>query len=122
MASSNKTVKIQGTFSVVDASGVPSPNKTIKDLDLQVSQVASGDPLCIPGGSMDFPFPLGSITLGKRVYLSTDQEVTVKLNNIADIGFPWKGAGFIPSESGITGIWLTTGANDTVVEIIVAGD
>jgi len=122
MASGNKTVKYQGTFAVYDSAGVASPNKTIKDISLVVGQVQSSDPMCISGSTTDFQVPMGAITGGKRIYIRTDQEVTLKFNQVTDTGFPWKGEGVVPSESGITGIWITTGPNDTNVEIVVAGD
>jgi hypothetical protein len=122
MASGSKTVKFQGTFAVHDAAGVASPNKPIKDLDLVVGQVQTSDPMCIAGVTNDFQVPFGAITGGKRIYIKSDQEITIKFNQITDTGFPWKGTGVVPSESGITGIWISTGPNDTNVEIVVAGD
>jgi hypothetical protein len=122
MAQVTKTVKFQGTFAVVDATNVPSPNKFIKDLTLAVDQVQSSDPMVIPAATTDFVIPFGGITVGKRVYLKTDQEVTIKFNEITDDGFPWRGEGVVPSDSGITGIWISTGPNATTVEIVVAGD
>ena len=122
MASGSKTVKFQGSFAVYDAGGVASPNKTIKDLTLVVGQVQSSDPMCIPGVSTDFPVPFGAITLAKRIYIKTDQSVTIKFNQNTDTGFSWKGEGVVSSEDGVTAIFITTGANDTNVEIVVAGD
>lgn len=117
-----KTVKIQSSFAVTDAAGVSSPNKIIKDLDLSVTQVASGDPLRVAASSTNFALPIGSITNGKRVFLNTDQEVTLKVNNMGDTGFPFKGSGILSSESGITGLWVTTGPNVTTIEVVIAGD
>ena len=122
MASTSKTVKFQGTFGVVDAAGVTSPNKVIKDLDTTVAQVQNSDPMCIPAVTTDFVIPFGAITVGKKIYLSTDQEVTLKVNNIGDAGFPWQGVGVIPSGSGITALFITTGPNATNVEVVVAGN
>ena len=119
---SSKTVKFQGTFAVHDAAGVASPNKAIKDLNLSVDQVQSSDPMCLAGVTTDFAIPMGAITIGKRVYIKTDHEVTIKFNQITDVGFPWKGEGVVPSDSGIIGIWVSTGPNDTNVEIVIAGD
>lgn len=122
MAAGSKTVKFQGTFAIHDASNVASPNKPIKDLTLTVGQVQSGDPMCIQATTVDFAVPFGAISSAKRVYIKTDQEITIKFNNIGDTGFPWRGEGVIPSASGITGIWITTGPNMTNVEIVIAGD
>lgn len=117
-----KTVKFQGTFALHDASNVASPNKAIKDLTLSVAQVQSGDPMTIAASTTDFSVPFGSIQGAKRIYIKTDQEVTIKFNQIGDTGFPWRGEGVVPSHSGITGIWITTGPNATNVEIVIAGD
>lgn len=106
----------------MDAGGVASPNKPIKDLSLTVGQVQCSDPMCIPGSTVDFSIPFGAITGGKRIYIKTDQSVVVKFNQNTDTGFSWKGEGVVPSEEGITAIFITTGANDTNVEIVVAGD
>lgn len=122
MAAGSKTVKFQGTFAVHDAANVASPNKSIKDLTLVVGQVQSSDPMCIPGSQTDFVIPFGAITNAKRIYIKTDQEVTLKIQQNTDTGFPWSGEGVLSSASGIIGLWVTTGANDTNVEIVVAGD
>ena len=123
MASSTKTVKITATFAVVDAANVASPNKVIKDLNLTVAQVQTSDPMCIPGATSDFSVPFGQITAGKRIYLSTDQPVTVKFNQNTDVGFEWDGSGIVPSGStGISALFITTGASATTVEVVVAGD
>ena len=122
MATGSKTVKFQGSFAVQDAAGVSSPNKAIKDLNLVVGQVQTSDPMCITGTTTDFSVPFGAITNAKRIYIKTDQEVTLKVNQNTDTGFPWSGEGVLSSASGITGLFITTGPNDTNVEIVVAGD
>lgn len=122
MTCETKTVKFQGTFAVQDASGVYSPNKTIKDLDLSVTQVQSSDPIEIPGNTMDYQIPFGQITVGRRVYLGTNQEVTVKFNQFTDAGFPWLGVGVVPSgPTGISAIYISTGPTSTCVHAIVVG-
>lgn len=123
MAASSKTVKITASFAVVDAANVASPNKTIKDLTLTVGQVQTSDPMCIPGTTTDFQVPFGQITSAKRIYLETDRAVTVKINQNTDTGFEWSGSGILSSGStGITALYITTGATDTNVSVVVAGD
>lgn len=122
MAAGNKTVKFTGTFAVVDSANVSSPNKPIKDITTTVGQVQSSDPMCIVGSSADFSVPFGAITLAKRIYIKTDQSVTIKFNQDTDLGFSWNGQGVVSSSEGITALFITTGANDTNVEIVVAGD
>ena len=122
MSCQSKTVKFQGTFAIVNASNVASPNKTIKDLDLVVTQVQSSESIEIPGGTLDYQLPFGLITVGRRIYLKTDMPVTVKFNQNTDIGFEWHGAGVVPSGStGISNLYISTGASDTCVEFVVAG-
>lgn len=123
MASTTKTVKITGDFSVVDASNTASPRMVIKDLNLTVTQVQSSDPLCIPASETDFEVPFAGITSAKRIYLETDQEVTIKFNTNTAPGFAWQGAGIVPSGStGISALYITTGGTATNVSIVVAGD
>ena len=78
--------------------------------------------MCIDGSTADFDVPFGAITSAKRIYLKSDQPITVKFNQNTDIGFSWNGEGVVPSSVGITALYITTGANDTNVEIVVAGD
>lgn len=123
MAAGNKTVKFQGTFGVVDASNVTSPNKIIKDLDQTVGQAVSFGPICIPGATVDYDVPFATITTAKRIYLSTDLAVTVKVDNLADAGFEWQGTGVLPSgATGISALYITTSATDTNIELVIAGD
>lgn len=121
-AASTKTVKYQGSFAVVDAAGVSSPNVSIKDLTLTVSQVQTSDPMCISANTVDFQIPFGAITSAKRILLDTDQSVTVKVNQNTDTGFSWNGLGVLPSADGITNLYISTGPNDTNVTVVVAGD
>ena len=123
MAGGSKTVKFQGSFAVVDAGGVSSPNKPIKDLTLTVSQGQSADPMCIPGATTDFSVPFGAITTAKRIYIKTDLPVTLKVNLNTETGFQWQGEGVLSSGStGISALYISTGATDTNVEIVIAGD
>jgi hypothetical protein len=118
----SKTVKFQGSFAVVDASNVASPNKTIKDLDLSVTQVQSSECIEIPGNTIDYQIPFGLITVGRRIYLRTDYPVTVKFNQNTDIGFEWQGVGVVPSgATGISALYISTSASDTCVEFVVVG-
>ena len=122
MTCATKTVKFQGSFSVQNAAGVNSPNKPIRDLDLVVDQVQASDPIDIPGSTTDYAIPFGQITVGRRIYLETDQEVTVKFNQNTDVGFPWLGVGVVPSgPTGITALYITTGPTDTCVHAVVTG-
>lgn len=118
-----KSVKIEGTFKLQDAAGVVSPNKVLKDLDLTVTQVQISDPITITGSTTNYVIPFGEINAAKRIYLKTDQPVTLKIGLITETGFQWQGAGILSSGStGIAGLWITTGPTDTNVEVVIAGD
>lgn len=118
-----ETVKITATYAVQDAAGVSSPKHVIKDLNLVVTQVQTSSPMIIPGATVDFAVPFGQITSGKRIFLETDQPVIVKFNQNSDVGFEWQGAGIVPSGStGISALFITTGATPTTVEVSIAGD
>lgn len=118
-----ETVNITATFAVKDAAGVSSPNKVIKDLSLSVAQVQSSSPMIIPGSTTDFSVPFAQITSAKRIYLETDQPVVVKFDQNTDTGFQWQGSGIISSGStGISALFITTGATATTVEVAIAGD
>jgi len=123
MAGQTKTVKINGVFEVVDPTNVSSPREVIKDLTTQVTQVASYDPWCIPGSTTNLQISFGGVTLAKKVYLYTDQPVTLKLNQSTDTGFSFgPGDGFFSSTLGITAVYISTGPNATNVTAIIAGD
>lgn len=117
-----RTVKIQASFQVVNASGVVSPNETIKELDLQVAQVSGGVPLILPGNTIDYAVNFGTITNARRVFLRTDYPVTLKIKNPGDIGFSWEGAGILPLGAGVDAMWISTGPNQTTIDVVVCGD
>ena|SRR3990167_2762922 len=118
----DKTIKIQGTFEVHEISGAVSNKAVIKDLDTIVQQVSAFGPWIVPGNTINQQISFGGITLAKRIYLKTDQAVTLKLNQNTDLGFSFKGEGILSSDDGITALFVTTGPNDTNVEAIIGGD
>lgn len=123
MTCESKTVKVQGTFEVHRASGTVSPKKVLSDLATTVEQVQDSDPWKVAGNTINQQISFGGVTLAKYIYLKTDYQVTVKLQQQTDTGFPWLGAGIIPSKGdGISGLWITTGPNETCVEVVVCGD
>ncbi len=65
----------------------------------------------------------GGVAQIKKLFLRVDQEVTVKLSNVTDTGFLFgPGDGWLCSDSGITGVWISTGPNETEVEAIFVGE
>ena len=123
MTCESKTVKVQGTFEVYRSDGTISPKKVLLDLATTVEQVQDSDPWKVPGSTVNQQISFGGVALAKYIYLKTNYQVTVKVEQSVDIGFPWLGAGIIPSKGdGITGLWITTGPNETCVEVVVCGD
>jgi hypothetical protein len=117
-----KTVKFEGTFTVSNDAGTIEAKKVIRD-ELEVDEATQHFPQKVAGATVDHPIGMGGVTLCKRLLLWTDYEVTVKLSEITDTGFKFgPGYGVFPSSSGITGIWITTGPNETQVEAVVTGD
>jgi hypothetical protein len=117
-----KTVRIEGKFEVIGADSTIEGKKVIRDTTT-VEEASQHFPQKVAGNSVNEPINMGGVTLAKRIYLEVDQEVTLKLSEITDTGFLFgPGVGIFSSFSGITGIWLSTGANETVVEAIITGD
>ena len=117
-----KTVRIEGTFAVKRADQVSVANETFKT-ELQVTQGSGLFPHKIAGNQSDVALAFGGITLAKRVFIRTSHEVTLKIGQDTDDGFPFgPGEGIFPSYTGIAGIFVTTGPNETEVDVIVAGD
>lgn len=117
------TVKINGTFEVVDSAGTSSPREVIKDNSQVVAQISDYDPWLVPGAAVNQQITFGGVTLCKRLFIRTDQPVTLKLNQSTDTGFSFgPGDGFLSSTNGITGLFVSTGPNPTNVTAVVAGD
>jgi hypothetical protein len=118
-----ETVKINGVFEVVDSAGTSSPREVIKDISTQVGQVTDYDPWTIPGNTANQQITFGGVTLAKRLFIRTDQPVTMKFNQNTDTGFSFgPGDGFLSSTNGITALYVSTGPNETNVTAIIAGD
>jgi len=123
MATTTKTINFTATFAIKDAAGTASPNKVIKDTDLTVTQVQTSDPMTIAAATANFSVPFGQITVARRIFLSTDQEVTLKIGLVGETGFAWHGAGIIPlGTTGVPALFITTGGTATNVEVVIAGE
>jgi hypothetical protein len=117
-----KTVKMQGTFEVLDASGHQESKKTTRD-ETSVEEASAHFPWKIAGSEVDQEITFGGVALAKRIFIRCDQEITLKLENQTDTGFKFgPGDGWFTSYSGITGMWVTTGANETLFEATICGD
>jgi hypothetical protein len=118
----SKTVKFEGTFDVRNEAQTIEAKKVVRD-EVEIDEATQHFPQKVAGSTTDHPINMGGVTLCKRLLLWTDYEVTLKLSEITDTGFKFgPGYGVLPSSSGITGIWITTGPNETQVEAIVTGD
>lgn len=117
-----KTVKVSGTFEVVNVSNTVEAKQVIRS-ETSVEEANQSFPHKIAPSQADVQICFGGVTQAKRVFLRVDQEVTLKINQSTDTGFPFgPGEGFLSSYSGIVGIWVTTGPNETEVEAIITGD
>ena len=117
------TVKINGVFEVVDSAGTSSPREVIKDVSQVITQVADYDPWIVPGNAVNTQITFGGVTLAKRIFIRTDQAVTLKFNQSTDVGFSFgPGDGFVSSSNGITALFVSTGPNPTNVTAVVLGD
>lgn len=123
MAAVTKTVVYSGSWAIQNNAQQQENIRTIKDTSQQVSEVISASPMVIPGNSVNIPLPMGGVALAKRVFLRTDQEITLKVGQSTDQGFKFgPGDGTLPSTSGISAIFVSTGPNDTSVDFVIAGD
>jgi len=108
------TVKINGVFEVVDSAGTSSPREVTKDVSQVVTQVADYDPWIVAGNVVNEQITFGGVTLCKRLFIRTDQPVTLKLNQSTDTGFSFgPGDGFLSSTNGIIALFISTGPNPT---------
>jgi len=118
----SKTVKIQAQFQVIDADGTQAINRVTRD-EVTIEEGTGVFPEKIAANTVDHPVQFSGVTNGKRVFLRSNQEVTLKINNLGDIGFPFgPGDGYLTSYTGITALYVTTGGSETEFEAVVTGD
>jgi len=117
-----KTIKVESSVRVLNAAQTVEGQSIIKE-EVSVEEVTQVFPMKIAAMQVDVSLPFGGVAQAKRITLTTSQEVTLKINNLADIGFPFgPGTGFLPSNTGITALYVSTGANETEVNAIVSGN
>ncbi len=118
----SKTVKINGTFQIYNAAGTIEAQKVIADT-LLVSEVTQHFPMVVAGSTVDQEVSFGGVSLAKRVFLRTNFPVSLKFNSVVAPAFSFgPGDGILMSENGITALFVTSGANSTELEAIIAGD
>jgi len=116
-----KTVKIQGSFEVINTAKTVEAKKVLND-EVSIDEATQLFPQKILASQTDVQLSMGGVAQAKRVFLRSSQEVTLKLNHSTDDGFPFgPGDGIFCSYTGITAIYVTTGANDTELEAIITG-
>jgi hypothetical protein len=117
----SKTVKLQSTFEVLNASGDIDVRKVTRD-EVTIEQGCACFPETIPASTTDHPVHFGSVAAGKRIFIRSDQGVILKIQNVGDVGFPFgPGDGWLMS-TGITGMWVTTGPVATKFEAAITGE
>lgn len=118
----SKTVILNGTLEVKNASGVVEAKKVMKSESAQ-AEATQHFPFKLAGGSGETQISMGSLTQARKLFLRVDQSVTLKLNQQVDTGFTFgPGDLWLESGDGITEVWVTVGANDTCLEALFAGD
>lgn len=117
-----KTVSLNGSFEIKNASAQVEAKKITKS-EASHEEATQHFPFKLPGGTIETQISMGGVTQARTMFLRTDQPVTVKLQQQTDTGFPFgPGDLWLESQDGITGVWITTGANETQLEAIFAGD
>ena len=116
----SKTVKIQSTFEVIDASGNQEIRKITRD-EVSIEEGSAYFPVKIAPNTTDYPVNFEGVAVGSRIFIRSDQGVTLKIQSALDAGFPFgPGDGWLPS-TGITGMLVTTGPVETRFEAIITG-
>jgi len=117
----SKTVKMQSTFEVIDASGTQEIRKVTRD-ETSIEEGSAYFPVKIAPSTVNYPVNFEGVAVAKRIFIRSDQAVTLKVQNIADVGFPFgPGDGWL-SSAGITGMWITTGLVETRFEAVITGE
>ena len=118
--STPKTVSVELTMKVKNAANVEEARRVLL-LGSTEAQATQLFPQNILPNLANVQLALGGVTQAKWALIEVDQEVTLKLNQIADTGFPMKGIALIQSYSGITSIYVSTGPNATCVNLLAIG-
>ena len=118
-----KTIKIEGTFEVINPSDKTCEGKYVLRNSQDYDCVLTHHPSKIAGATINAPITFGSITLAKRIFLRVTQEVVVKYNSITEAGFNLGiGDHILMNDSGVTALFLNTGPTETEVTAVIAGD
>lgn len=117
-----KTLKVETVLEVRNVAQSVQAKETVKE-EITADQATHHLPQRILANQVDVSLNLGGVTQGRRVWLSVSHEVTLKINEVTDAGFPFgPGSGYFPSTTGITALYISTGASATDVSMLVVGD
>lgn len=117
-----KTVKIKGTFEIFNDTGVIEAKKVINS-DLVISEATQHFPQKIAPGEVDLQIGFGGVAQAKRIFIRVSHAVTVKFDQASDIGSSMgPGDAIVMSDTGITAMYISTGVNETELEVIIAGE
>ena len=116
-----KTVSLNGTFEIKNAAANVDAKKVTKS-EVQHEEATQHFPFkLLP--TVETQISMGGVSQAKSVFLRVDNVVTLKFNQNTDVGFSFGPGDFwYESGTGITGLGITTGANETQLEAIFAGD
>ena len=118
----SKTVILNGTIEIKNASATVEARAVTKS-EVTHEEATHHLPFKLPAGDVETQISMGGVERAKTVFLRVDQIVTLKFNQNSDVGFPFGPGDFwYESSTGVTGLWVTTGPNDTQLEAIFAGD
>jgi len=115
-----RTVEVVLTFKVKSPDNVDLATRVIQKT-ANLDQATQLFPQNIAASQSNVQLDLGGVTQAKWVLLEVDHEVTLKLNQNTDTGFPCSGVYLVESDSGITSIFVSTGANATCVQLLAVG-
>lgn len=118
-----KQVKLTVNFEVLGTDGTSvEAKKVIKDFSFYGAEAVQHFPVAIAANQTNVQINFGGVTQGKRVFVQTDQSVTLKPNQSGDTGFPMgPGTMTLAGDPGITALFVTTGVNATNVDVIIVG-
>lgn len=118
-----KTIKIEGTFEVINPNDKTCEGKFVLRDSTDFECVTTLHPVKVPGNSINFEIGLGGVSLAKRIFFRTTEQLTLKFNAITEDGFN-VGAGdmILMNEDGVTAIFVTTGPTETEITAVIAGD
>lgn len=117
-----KTVSIELTMKVKNAAGTVEAQRVLSITDATPTEATQLFPQKIAANQANVSLNLGGVTNVKFCLLSFDKEVTLKFNQSGDTGcLAGSGPVLLQSTTGITAIFVTTGANETQVELLAVG-